>query len=121
MFQKFRNDNEPVKLESAVDVLTYLHDNGLDLLPHFAKSVKILCIIPATSCTSERSFSALRRLKTCLRSTMGQSRLNSLAVISIERAYENLVLNNDIEKKSSICLRHARVAPLVFLRLLSAD
>lgn len=99
MFQKFRNDNEPVKLESAVDVLAYLHDNGLvDLLPHFAKSVKILCIIPATSCTSERSFSALRRLKTYLRSTMGQSRLNSLAVISIERAYANLVLNNDIEK-----------------------
>jgi hypothetical protein len=29
---------------------------------------------------------------------MGQSRLNSLAVISIERPYANLVLNNGIEK-----------------------
>jgi hypothetical protein len=29
---------------------------------------------------------------------MGQSRLNSLVVISIERAYANLVLNNDIDK-----------------------
>ena len=34
--------------------------------------VLILAVIPATSCSAERSFSALRRLKTYLRNTMGQ-------------------------------------------------
>ena len=36
---------------------------------HVEKS--ILAVIPATSCSAERSFSGLRRLKTYLRNTMG--------------------------------------------------
>ncbi|CAH3139773.1 unnamed protein product [Porites lobata] len=51
------------------------------MVPEFSKVVSILAVIPATSCSAERSFSGLRRLKTYLRSTMGQSRLNSLAII----------------------------------------
>ena len=51
----------------------------------------ILAVIPATSCSAERSFSALRRLKTYLRSTMGQQRVSNIALISIERAYANSV------------------------------
>ena len=99
MFTNLRDSNDDVGLESAVDVLGCTNENGLnDFLPHFAKAAKVLSIIPATSCTSERSFSALRRLKTYLRSTMEQSRLNSLSVICIERVYENLVLKNDINK-----------------------
>ncbi|KYM99568.1 Zinc finger MYM-type protein 1, partial [Cyphomyrmex costatus] len=43
----------------------------------------ILLTIPTTSCIAERSFSTLRRMKTYLRSTMGQSRLNSLAILHI--------------------------------------
>lgn len=75
-----------------------MHENGLnDFLPHFAKAVKVVSIIPATSCTSERSFSAIERLKTYLRSTMEQSRLNSLAVMCFESVYANLVLKNDID------------------------
>ena len=35
----------------------------------------ILLVIPATNATSERSFSALRRIKSYLRSTMTQDRL----------------------------------------------
>ena len=42
-----------------------------------------LSTLPATDATSERSFSALRRLKTYLRSTMSQSRLNHLMFIHV--------------------------------------
>ena len=38
-----------------------------------------------TSVEAERTFSTLKRIKTYLRNTMGQSRLNSLSVISIGR------------------------------------
>ena len=38
--------------------------------------------IPVTSCTAERSFSSLRRLKTYLRSTMSQDRLNHIAILT---------------------------------------
>ena len=41
--------------------------------------------IPVASASAERSFSVLKQVKTYLRSTMGQQRLNDLAVLAIER------------------------------------
>ena len=58
-----------------------------DVLPVFAKVAKLLASIPATSCSAERSFSGLRRMKTYLRSTMGEVRLRSLSILNIEREY----------------------------------
>ena len=43
--------------------------------------LKLIMIIPATNAVSERSASALRRVKTYLRSTMTQSRLNNLPIL----------------------------------------
>ena len=51
-----------------------------EMIPEFSKFASILAIIPATSCSVERSFSRLERLKTYLRNKMGQNRLNSLAI-----------------------------------------
>ena len=41
--------------------------------------------MPATNSVSERSFSALRRVKTYLRNTMTQTRLNSIMVIHVHK------------------------------------
>ena len=68
------------------------------MLPEFAKALKILAMIPATSCSAERWFSSLRRLKTYLRNSMGQERLSSLALLHIEREYVNKVLKEDMAK-----------------------
>ena len=46
---------------------------------------QIAMTIAVTSAESERSFSALKRIKTRLRSTMGQEHLSALAILSIER------------------------------------
>ncbi len=40
---------------------------------------------PSTTASVERSFSALKRIKTYLRATQGQVQLSNLAVISIEK------------------------------------
>ena len=58
-----------------------------DLLETFA-NVEIalllyLCIF-VTNCTGERSFSKLKLIKNYLRNTMGQERLSSLSLLSIE-------------------------------------
>ena len=45
--------------------------------------IVLLLVIPATNATSERTFSALRRVKTYLQSTMRQSRLNSLMTLHV--------------------------------------
>ncbi|PWA94989.1 zinc finger MYM-type protein 1 [Artemisia annua] len=46
--------------------------------------LKVLLIIPVTVESVERSFSKLKLLKSYLRSTMSQERLNGLALIAIE-------------------------------------
>lgn len=47
--------------------------------------VRLLLVIPVSSAEAERSFSALRRLKTWLRTTMTQVRLNNLAVCHVHQ------------------------------------
>ena len=67
------------------------------MLPELAKAMKILAVIPATSCSAERSFSSLKRLKTYLRNSMGQERLSNLALLHIERENVNEVLKEDMD------------------------
>jgi hypothetical protein len=40
------------------------------------KMLQLYLTVPVTSSTSERSFSALRQIKTYLRNTMGQEKMN---------------------------------------------
>ncbi|XP_022024719.1 uncharacterized protein LOC110925056 [Helianthus annuus] len=52
--------------------------------PYAIIAYKVLLTISVTVASAERSFSKLKLLKTYLRSTMSQERLNGLATISIE-------------------------------------
>ena len=70
----------------------------LNMIPELFKLMKIFAVIPATSCSAERSFSALRRLKTYLRNTMDQDRLSSLAIMAIEPGFVNRVLKDQMEQ-----------------------
>ena len=45
--------------------------------------VKLVLVMPATNAVSERSASALRRIKSYLRATMQQGRLNSLMILHV--------------------------------------
>ena len=54
----------------------------------FSETVGLLNIIittPMTTSEAERCFSTLKRIKTFLRNSMGQERLNALAMLSMER------------------------------------
>jgi hypothetical protein len=47
--------------------------------------LRILATLPVTTASSERSFSTLRRLKTYLRNTTSEDRLNGLALLQVHR------------------------------------
>ena len=49
---------------------------GKEMLSEVVRLIKLFYTIPVTTSTAERTFSALRRLKTYLRTTMSQARLN---------------------------------------------
>lgn len=51
--------------------------------PNITILLTIFLTVPLSSAECERSFSVLKRLKTWLRTTMGQDRLSSLALIQI--------------------------------------
>ena len=55
------------------------------MFPNIKTLLLILCSLAVTSCTAERSFSALKRIKSSLRSTMGNNRLSSLSLVHVHR------------------------------------
>ena len=55
------------------------------LLPQVKRLIQLVLVMPATNATSERSFSALRRVKSYLRTTMGQQRLNYLMLLHVHK------------------------------------
>ena len=71
---------------TALEALRFVCDNGLkDTLPNLSVALRILLTIPITVASGERSFSKLKLIKNYLRSSMSQDRLNSLALLSIEK------------------------------------
>ena len=55
------------------------------LLSEICTPSKLMLVIPATKVVSERSFSALKRVKTHLRSTTGEGRLNHLMLLHVHK------------------------------------
>lgn len=53
--------------------------------PAVANAIEVALALPVTTCTVERSFSTLRRVKTWLRSTMRNDRLDGLCMMSVHR------------------------------------
>jgi len=47
--------------------------------------LQLYYVLPASSATAKRSFSSLRRLKTYLRTTMTQTRLNNLMILHVHK------------------------------------
>ena len=63
------------------------------------KLAKLLMVMPATNSASERTFSLLKLIKTYLRSTMTQGRLNHLMILS---AYRKRLDEMNLRKVASI-------------------
>ena len=66
------------------------------LFPEVIKVVKILLVMPATNVISERSFSALKRVKTYLRSTTSDTRLNNIMTLHVHKDRVDMLNLNDI-------------------------
>ena len=56
-----------------------------DAIPELLRLLRISMTIAISTASCERSFPSLTRIKSYLRSTMGEQRLTNLAIISIER------------------------------------
>ena len=68
---------------SANDILKFL--KSADCYPNILTAYIIFLTLSVTVASTERSFSKLKLIKTYLRSSMSQERLNGLAILSIEK------------------------------------
>ena len=55
------------------------------MFPNMRAMVSILCTLPVTTCSAERSFSGLKRIKTAFRSCMSTERLLGLTLLHVHR------------------------------------
>ena len=69
---------------TMIDLGRYLH-SCLPAFRNLYERVQIALTIAVTSTKRERFFSSLKRIKTRLRTTMGEDRLSDLSILSIER------------------------------------
>lgn len=77
--RKIENDITP---ES---ILKWIYGNNVEeLFPNTLIALRVLLTLPVSVAKGERSFSKLKLIKNHQRSTMGQSKLNGFAIISIE-------------------------------------
>lgn len=74
-------------LKKLPHVCDALKNNAMyrELLPSVHNLLRFFLTVPVTSSTSERSFSALKRLFTYLRSSMTEIRLNNCLLLHIHR------------------------------------
>ena len=89
------------KISTPIEVLSYI--KILDSFPNVYIAYRILLTIPVTVVTAERSFSKLKLLKSYLKSTMLQDRLNESTILSIEsevlKLFDYKTLINDFAAK----------------------
>ena len=84
-YLKWRQKKQEHGQQSLPTSLSFTLPHASSLFPNITELLHILCTLPVTSCSAERSFSGLKRIKTVLRSTMGNERLTSLALLHLHR------------------------------------
>jgi len=83
--------------EKPIDILNYI--KRINSFPNTYIAYRIMLTILVSVASTERSFSKLKLIKSYLRSTMCQQRLNGLTLLSIEKDflneinYDNLIDN----------------------------
>ena len=83
--ESFRGKEIDTNIRNVVSHLKSMSNAQLEIISEVVTLVKIILVMPATNATSKRSFSALRRIKTYLRSTMSQNRLNHLMMLYVHK------------------------------------
>lgn len=84
----------PVENIGPIDILRFL--KGMDFFPNTLIAYRILLTIPVTVASTKRRFSKLKLLKSSLRSTLLQERLNGLAFIAMESDFLESIQYEDL-------------------------
>lgn len=89
--------NKMPSFSDALQLLCHPHQyHLLDAYPVLSKVYAIAVAVPVSSSTAERTFSALKRVKSRIRSSMVQDRLEGLLLMTFERKICQLLDYNEL-------------------------
>lgn len=109
--EKYENENVDIDKHDKINMASTLNifkifcmANLASVFPNLYYVLKLSVTLPVSSCSVERSFSKLKLIKTKLRNSIGQHRLEQLIKISCESDIEPNVENiiNIMASKSSV-------------------
>ena len=89
-------DTSEFDVNDLVTFLQSLDSSRRKLLSEISTLGKLLLVMPAANAVSEKSFSALKRMKTYLRSTTGDSRLNHLTMLNVHKDRTDALTSADV-------------------------
>ncbi|XP_049293555.1 zinc finger MYM-type protein 1-like [Anopheles funestus] len=89
------DDNKEMNVKVELRTIYTIAKDMSCTFPNMETLLKIFLTIPISNASGERSFSVLKRVKNYLRNSMGESKLNSLAMLYIE---QDLMDELDTEK-----------------------
>lgn len=103
MWKNQSQNNENGLPSTAISTLIV---SSKDVFPTIWSLLKILATLPVSTATAERSFSTLKRVKTWLRTSIGQERLNDLCLLNIHRDFNmyekhEKIINNFASKNKN--------------------
>ena len=97
-------DEKQVAIKDAIKIISSLNASQKMLVSEGLKLVKLILLVPVTNAVSERLCSTLHRVKTYLRSSMTQERLNSCLVLATYK--EQVDKLNLVEVANQFCFNN---------------
>ena len=102
IFSTMASEKNPDSVKSAAE---FAHEHQL-VFPSVSKAYKLLLTAPVSVAKDERTFSKLKIVKNCLRSTMKDERLKDLIVLACEKDLTGTIeLQNVVKTWSQIKTR----------------
>ena len=91
---------------TPLDLLSFIVSYGEDVFSNLRIALQIVITIAVSIASCERSFSKLKLILSYLRASMGQDRLDNLALLSMEReTFEKLNFDDIIDQFATVKAR----------------
>lgn len=99
----WQNQSSNIEIKVPSTAISSLMVYSKDMFPIISSLLRILATLPVSTATAERNFSTLKRVKTWLRTTISQERLNDLCLLNIHRDFNmydknEIIINNFASK-----------------------
>ena len=109
IFSAMFPEKSEVVFEDIINFFKNLEAGFKPMLSEVAKLLELVLVLPATTATAERSFSKLKLVKTHLRSTMKQTRLNHFMLLGLnQELLDKLDTNKIAQEFVSQCYDNTR-------------